>query len=105
MTAFAVTKESGGSDVMSMKLRAKKNGDRFVLNGTMPFITNGPVADVLLVFAKKNSEKKKTPGITAFVVEKVFNGKEKRSELQRLRRLAETASEASAIPPLRFPTS
>jgi isovaleryl-CoA dehydrogenase len=66
--------ESGaGSDVVSMKLRADKKGDRYVLNGTKFWITNGPCADVLVVYAKTDP-KAGPKGITAFLIEKGFKG-------------------------------
>lgn len=66
--------ESGaGSDVTSMKLRAEKKGNKYVLNGTKMWITNGPDADVLVVYAKTEPSLK-DKGITAFLVEKGMKG-------------------------------
>ncbi len=66
--------ESGaGSDVVSMKLKAEKKGDRYVLNGTKFWITNGPCADVLVVYAKTDPNAGPR-GITAFLIEKGFKG-------------------------------
>jgi isovaleryl-CoA dehydrogenase len=66
--------ESGsGSDVTSMKLRAEKKGDRYILNGSKMWITNGPSADVLVVYAKTDPELAHK-GITAFIIEKSFKG-------------------------------
>jgi isovaleryl-CoA dehydrogenase len=66
--------ESGsGSDVTSMKLKAEKKGDRYILNGSKMWITNGPSADVLVVYAKTNPELEHK-GITTFIIEKGFKG-------------------------------
>ena len=66
--------ESGaGSDVVSMKLKAEKKGDYYLLNGHKFWITNGPDADVLVVYAKTDpNAAKQQHGITAFIVEKVY---------------------------------
>ncbi|XJO72764.1 hypothetical protein BDV3_003840 [Batrachochytrium dendrobatidis] len=71
--ALAMSEAGSGSDVVSMKLRAEKKGDRYILNGTKFWITNGPDANVLVVYAKTdiNSGPK---GITAFLIEKGFKG-------------------------------
>ncbi len=69
----AMTEPDSGSDVFSMKCRADKKGDRYILNGTKMFITNAPIADILLVFAITDS-KKGFGGISAFIVEKGFPG-------------------------------
>lgn len=71
--ALAMSEAGSGSDVLSMQLRAEKRGDRFLLNGTKMWITNGPVADVLLVYAKTLPEKRQR-GISAFIVEKEMAG-------------------------------
>ena len=66
--------ESGaGSDVVSMTLRAEKQGDRYILNGTKLWITNGPDANVLVVYAKTDPVAR-SKGITAFIIEKSFPG-------------------------------
>ncbi|MBV8652179.1 MAG: acyl-CoA dehydrogenase family protein, partial [Alphaproteobacteria bacterium] len=71
--ALAMSEAEAGSDVVSMKLRADKKGDRFVLNGTKFWITNAPHADTLVVYAK--TEPASGPrGITAFLIEKGFKG-------------------------------
>ena len=71
--ALAMSEPDAGSDVVGMRLRADKKGDRFVLNGTKMWITNGPDADVLVVYAK--TDPKAGPrGITAFIVEKGMKG-------------------------------
>ncbi|MEZ5734048.1 MAG: isovaleryl-CoA dehydrogenase [Paracoccaceae bacterium] len=71
--ALAMSEAGAGSDVVSMKLRAKKKNDRFVLNGTKFWITNGPDADTLVVYAKTDPEAG-SKGITAFLVEKEMKG-------------------------------
>jgi isovaleryl-CoA dehydrogenase len=65
--ALAMSEPGAGSDVVSMKLRADKKGDRYVLNGTKMWITNGPDADTLVVYAKTDPEAHQR-GITAFLV-------------------------------------
>jgi isovaleryl-CoA dehydrogenase len=71
--ALAMSEEGSGSDVVSMKLKAERRSDRFVLNGAKFWITNGPVADVLVVYAKTEPDKG-SRGITAFIIEKGFTG-------------------------------
>ncbi|MEY2631393.1 MAG: hypothetical protein RIR00_47 [Pseudomonadota bacterium] len=71
--ALAMSEPNAGSDVVSMKLRAEKKGDRYVLNGAKMWITNGGDADVLVVYAKTNPEAG-PKGITAFIVEKGMAG-------------------------------
>jgi len=70
---LAMTEPGAGSDVISMTTRADLNGDHYVLNGRKTFISNGPVGDAFVVYAKTDSEKRQH-GITAFVVEKTFSG-------------------------------
>ncbi len=71
--ALAMSEPGAGSDVVSMKLRAEKKGDRYVLNGNKMWITNGPDADTLVVYAKTDPEAN-ARGITAFIIEKDFPG-------------------------------
>ncbi|MCA3413883.1 MAG: isovaleryl-CoA dehydrogenase [Roseomonas sp.] len=71
--ALAMSEPNAGSDVVSMRLRAEKRGDRYVLNGTKMWITNGPDADVLVIYAKTDPSAG-PKGITAFLVEKNFPG-------------------------------
>lgn len=71
--ALAMSEPGAGSDVVSMKLRAEKKGDHYVLNGTKFWITNGPIADTLVVYAKTDPDAKQH-GITAFIIEKGFKG-------------------------------
>ena len=71
--ALAMSEASAGSDVISMKLRADKRGDRYVLNGTKFWITNAPHADTLVVYAKTNPAEG-SRGVTAFLIEKDFKG-------------------------------
>jgi len=81
--ALAMSEPGAGSDVMSMKLRADKRGERFVLNGTKMWITNGPDADVLVVYAKTDP-KAGARGITAFIVEKGCKGYTTAQKLDKL---------------------
>ena len=71
--ALAMSEPDAGSDVVSMKLRAVRKGDRYVLNGTKMWITNGPDANTLVVYAKTEVDAG-ARGITAFIVEKDFKG-------------------------------
>ena len=71
--ALAMSEPGAGSDVVSMKLRAEKKGDRYVLNGSKMWITNGPDADTLVVYAKTDPQANQR-GITAFLIEKGFKG-------------------------------
>lgn len=71
--ALAMSEAGAGSDVVSMRLRAEKRNDRYVLNGTKYWITNGPDADTLVVYAKTDPEAG-ARGITAFLVEKTMAG-------------------------------
>jgi isovaleryl-CoA dehydrogenase len=71
--ALAMSEAEAGSDVVSMKLRAEKKGDRYVLNGTKFWITNAPHADTLVVYAK-TAPGEGSRGITAFLIEKGFKG-------------------------------
>jgi isovaleryl-CoA dehydrogenase len=71
--ALAMSEPNSGSDVTSMQLRAVKKGDRYILNGTKMWITNGPKADVIVVYAKTDPEQDQR-GISTFIVEKDFKG-------------------------------
>ena len=71
--ALAMSEANAGSDVVSMSLRADKHGNEFVLNGSKMWITNGPEADVLVVYAKTDPSAA-ARGITAFLVERGFPG-------------------------------
>ncbi len=81
--ALAMSEPTAGSDVVSMKLRADKRGDRYVLNGNKMWITNGPDADVLVVYAKTDPQGGPR-GITAFLVEKGFAGFSTGQKLDKL---------------------
>ncbi len=81
--ALAMSEPGAGSDVVSMKLRAEKRGDRYVLNGTKMWITNGPDADVLVVYAKTDPSTT-SKGITAFLIEKGFKGFSTAQKLDKL---------------------
>jgi isovaleryl-CoA dehydrogenase len=69
--ALAMSEAGAGSDVLSMKLRADRKGDRYVLNGTKFWITNAPEADTLVVYARTDEGPR---GVTAFLIEKAFKG-------------------------------
>ncbi|TAJ70579.1 MAG: isovaleryl-CoA dehydrogenase [Phenylobacterium sp.] len=71
--SLAMSEAGSGSDVVSMKLKAEKRGDRYVLNGTKFWITNAPHADTLVVYAKTAPDEA-SRGITTFIVEKGFKG-------------------------------
>ncbi len=81
--ALAMSEPGAGSDVVSMKLRAEKKGDRYVLNGTKFWITNGPCADTLVVYAKTDPDAGPR-GITAFLIEKGFKGFSTAQKLDKL---------------------
>jgi isovaleryl-CoA dehydrogenase len=81
--ALAMSESGAGSDVVSMTLRADKKGDRYVLNGTKFWITNGPCADTLVVYAKTDA-KAGPRGITAFLIEKGFKGFRTAQKLDKL---------------------
>jgi isovaleryl-CoA dehydrogenase len=78
-----MSEPNAGSDVVSMKLRADKKGDRYVLNGTKMWITNGPNANTLVVYAKTDPEAG-PKGITAFIIEKGFKGFSTSPKLDKL---------------------
>ena len=81
--ALAMSEPNAGSDVVSMKLRADKKGDRYVLNGAKMWITNGGDADTLVVYAKTDPDAG-AKGMTAFIVEKGFKGFSHGSHLDKL---------------------
>jgi isovaleryl-CoA dehydrogenase len=81
--ALAMSEPAAGSDVVGMKTRAEKKGERYVLNGNKMWITNGPDAEVLVVYAKTNPEAG-SRGITAFLIEKGFKGFSTAQKLDKL---------------------
>ncbi|RWO90358.1 isovaleryl-CoA dehydrogenase [Mesorhizobium sp.] len=81
--ALAMSEPGAGSDVVSLKLRAEKRNDRYVLNGTKMWITNGPDAETLVVYAKTDPDLK-SRGITAFIVEKAMAGFSVAQKLDKL---------------------
>ncbi|WP_422647680.1 Acyl-CoA dehydrogenase related to the alkylation response protein AidB [Cupriavidus sp. H18C1] len=81
--ALAMSEPNAGSDVVSMKLRADRKGDRYVLNGTKMWITNGPDCDVLVVYAKTEPDLG-ARGMTAFIVEKGMKGFSVAQKLDKL---------------------
>ena len=72
--ALAMSEASSGSDVVSMRLKAEKKGDKFILNGSKMWITNAPNAQVLVVYAKIVKEDNTNSDITAFIIENDFSG-------------------------------
>ncbi|XP_030071015.1 isovaleryl-CoA dehydrogenase, mitochondrial [Microcaecilia unicolor] len=83
--ALAMSESNSGSDVVSMRLKAEKIGDHYVLNGNKFWITNGPDADVLIVYAKTNpNANPASHGITAFIVEKGTPGFSTAQKLDKL---------------------
>jgi isovaleryl-CoA dehydrogenase len=81
--ALAMSETSAGSDVLAMRTRAQKKGDGFVLNGTKMWITNGPVADLLIVYVKTGDPAERS-GITAFLIERGFKGFSTAQKLDKL---------------------
>jgi isovaleryl-CoA dehydrogenase len=81
--ALAMSEPAAGSDVVSMRTRADRKGDRFVLNGSKMWITNGPVADTLVVYAKTDRDAGPR-GITAFIIEQGFAGFSTAQKLDKL---------------------
>ncbi|MFC7065662.1 isovaleryl-CoA dehydrogenase [Brucella rhizosphaerae] len=81
--ALAMSEPGAGSDVVSMKLRAEKQGEHYILNGNKMWITNGPDADVLVVYAKTDPAAG-SRGISAFLVEKDFTGFSTAQKLDKL---------------------
>ncbi|WP_159350340.1 isovaleryl-CoA dehydrogenase [Roseomonas harenae] len=81
--ALAMSEPNAGSDVVGMRTRAERKGDRYVLNGNKMWITNGPDADVLVVYAKTDPDAGPR-GITAFLIEKGFKGFSTAQKLDKL---------------------
>ncbi|MCT2579011.1 MAG: isovaleryl-CoA dehydrogenase [Mesorhizobium sp.] len=81
--ALAMSESGSGSDVVSLRLRAEKRNDRYVLNGSKMWITNGPDAETLVVYAKTDPERN-SRGITAFIIEKTFAGFSVAQKLDKL---------------------
>src|SRR5690348_8061291 len=78
-----MSEPGAGSDVVSMRTRADRKGDRYILNGSKMWITNGPLADTMVVYAKTDRTSG-ARGITAFIVEKTFNGFSTGKKLDKL---------------------
>ena len=81
--ALAMSEPGAGSDVVSMRLRAERKGDRYILNGSKMWITNGPEADTLVVYAKTDPDAG-SRGISAFLIEKGFAGFSTAQKLDKL---------------------
>jgi isovaleryl-CoA dehydrogenase len=90
--ALAMSEAGSGSDVVSMRLNAVKRGDRYVLDGTKMWITNGPEADVLVVYAKTDTDAV-AAGITAFIIERGFTGFSSSAKLDKLGMRGSSTSE------------
>jgi isovaleryl-CoA dehydrogenase len=90
--ALAMSEPSAGSDVVSMQLKAVRRGDRYVLDGRKMWITNGPEADVLVVYAKTDPEAG-ARGISAFIIEKSFSGFTPAQKLDKLGMRGSSTSE------------
>ena len=90
---LAMSESGAGSDVVSMKLKAEKKGDRYILNGSKMWITNSPDADTLIVYAKTEPDKK-SRGITAFIIERGMKGF---SVAQKLDKLGMRGSETGEL--------
>jgi isovaleryl-CoA dehydrogenase len=91
--ALAMSEPNSGSDVVSMRTRADKKGDRYILNGSKMWITNGPVAETFVVYAKTDPTAG-SRGMTAFIVEKSFKGF---SQAQKLDKLGMRGSDTSEL--------
>ena len=81
--ALAMSEPQAGSEVVSMRLRAERKGDRYILNGSKFWITNGPVADVIVVYAKTDPAAD-SRGISTFIVERTFKGFSVAKKLDKL---------------------
>src|SRR5690554_8022797 len=81
--ALAMSEPNAGSDVVSMKLRADKKGDKYVLNGNKMWITNGPDAHTFVIYAKTDTSAG-SKGITAFIVERDYPGFSRHQKLDKL---------------------
>src|SRR5580692_10008121 len=90
--ALAMSEPGAGSDVVSMQLKAIRHGDRYVLDGRKMWITNGPEADVLVVYAKTNPDAG-ARGISAFIIEKDFKGFTPAQKLDKLGMRGSSTSE------------
>jgi len=91
--ALAMSEPGAGSDVVGMRLRAERKGERFLLNGSKMWITNGPCADVIVVYAKTDPQAGPR-GITAFLVERGFKGY---STVQKLDKLGMRGSDTGEL--------
>jgi isovaleryl-CoA dehydrogenase len=91
--ALAMSEPAAGSDVLAMRTRAEKKNGRYVLNGTKMWITNGPVADLIIVYVKTGDPAERR-GITAFLIERSFAGF---STAQKLDKLGMRGSDTSEL--------
>ncbi len=81
--ALAITEPEAGSDATSLRTKAEKKGDKYILNGSKMFITNGPIADIIVVYAKTNPQAG-AKGISAFIVESDFPGFSRGKTLKKM---------------------
>jgi isovaleryl-CoA dehydrogenase len=81
---LALTEPDVGSDALGIRTRAVRDGNEFILNGSKMFITNAPIGDVFLTYAKTNSSGAAKEGITAFIVERAFPGFRVSRELEKM---------------------
>ncbi|PIZ03422.1 MAG: acyl-CoA dehydrogenase [Gammaproteobacteria bacterium CG_4_10_14_0_8_um_filter_38_16] len=90
--ALAMSEKNAGSDVLNMQLQAEEKEDHFILNGHKMWITNGPDADIIIVYAKTNPEEN-AHGMTCFIVEKSFSGFSANAPLDKLGMRSSSTSE------------
>ncbi len=83
MGCLGLTEPGAGSDIVSLSTSAKKVGNKYILNGTKAFITNAPVGDVAIIYAKTDKEKR-ARGITTFIVESSFPGYSRGKKLEKM---------------------
>ena len=102
--ALAMSEPNAGSDVVSMRTRADKKGDRYVINGSKMWITNGPVADTMVIYAKTDRTAG-ARGITAFIIERGMKGFSQGAKLDKLgMRGSDTSEPASGSDMASAPT-
>ena len=84
MGALAMSEHDAGSDVVSLQLGARRDGDEYILSGNKMWITNGPDADVYVIYARTDQSSEPARGITAFIVERNFTGFSRSPKLDKL---------------------
>ncbi len=93
LAAWALTEPGNGSDAMNLQTRAVKKGDRYILNGSKTFITNGSVADTIMVMARTGPADSAHKGISAFIVERGFAGFSSGQPMEKMGMRASPTSE------------